>query len=539
MRFPVRLLILVLSLLTFNFSLFTFASPVSAQTPNPYTTPNTNPDVPRNLPAGRQDLHTWTQNVMIEVLAAATCQLTGIDPVNPNQPCLGVDQKTGQIGFVDPSTGSGGGGAIGVMGNLITILYTPPFRTGDYVGYLASNFGIAKPAYAQTTGFDGLSPVLKVWTAFRNIVYLLFVIVFVVIGLAIMLRVKIDPRTVMTIENQIPKLIIGLLLVTFSFAIAGLLIDLMYLSIYLAFNLLANPDFVSKTTIEKASMSQGAFQGQNPLGVMNNLVGFREIVTDASGGVKDIVQGLFSTGASISTEKGPSQGLPIISGLINIVTGVFNFVQNALGALLGWVAGTLALLIIAIAVLWAMFRLWFILLQAYVSILLDVVFAPFIIAGGLFPGSPLGFGAWLRGILSSLSVFPVTIAMFLLARIFMDAFGTQPVPGSSPFVPPLIGNPNEHKAIGSLIALGIILLTPQVLNMMRDLLKTPQFKYMGAVGQAIGVGTGAFPGVMGQGAQIGSTLFGLSHLPGVRNWPIINRISQGRAPGASAGGDHG
>ena len=83
------------------------------------------------------------------------------------------------------------------------------------------------------TGFDGLKPLLPLWTVFRNIVYILFVLVFVIIGVAIMLRLKIDPRTVMTIQNQIPKLIIGILLVTFSFSIAGFLIDIMYTSIYL------------------------------------------------------------------------------------------------------------------------------------------------------------------------------------------------------------------------------------------------------------------------------------------------------------------
>ncbi|MEX2007327.1 MAG: hypothetical protein WD992_01000, partial [Candidatus Levyibacteriota bacterium] len=35
---------------------------------NPYTEPRVNPDVPKNL-------HTWTQNVMIETMSALTCQL--------------------------------------------------------------------------------------------------------------------------------------------------------------------------------------------------------------------------------------------------------------------------------------------------------------------------------------------------------------------------------------------------------------------------------------------------------------------------------
>ena len=208
-----------------------------------YPVANTNPDVPNNL-------HNWTQNVMIEVMSALTCQLAGVDPINPKQGCLGIDSASGKIGFLpSPQTGLPAnalhrqvqaGGAIGFMGNMIATLYTPPLHTADYFRDLASNFGINKKAYAENTGgtgFQGLTPLIGIWSAFRNIVYLLLVVIFVVIGLAIMLRVKIDPRTVMSIQNQIPKIIIGILVVTFSFAIAGFLIDLMWVFIYLIFGI--------------------------------------------------------------------------------------------------------------------------------------------------------------------------------------------------------------------------------------------------------------------------------------------------------------
>jgi len=42
----------------------------------------------------------------------------------------------------------------------------------------------------------------------------------------IMLRVKISPQAVVTVQSAIPKLITTLILVTFSYAIAGLVIDL-------------------------------------------------------------------------------------------------------------------------------------------------------------------------------------------------------------------------------------------------------------------------------------------------------------------------
>src|SRR3989344_8129172 len=118
---------LIVVFLFFIFSFLIFKSPTFAQTvsipnsnlpnyqnnqTNPYAAPNTNPDVPKNL-------HTYTQSVMIEVMSALVCQLSGIDPTNVSQKCLGVDPKTGSIGFVE-----GGGGAVGFMGGMIGMLYT-------------------------------------------------------------------------------------------------------------------------------------------------------------------------------------------------------------------------------------------------------------------------------------------------------------------------------------------------------------------------------------------------------------------------------
>ena len=532
-----RHLFLVFFLFATCYLLFAIA-PVSAQTPtpNPYTVPNTNPDVPKNL-------HTHTQNIIIEIMSAATCQLTGIDPTNPNQQCLGVDQKTGKIGFVpSTSSGQGGGGAIGVMSHMISVLYTPPLHTGDYFANLAQNFGIVKPAYAQGTGFEGLKPVLGLWTAFRNIVYLIFTIVFVVIGLLIMFRVKIDPRTVMTIQNQIPKIIVGIVLVTFSYAIAGFLIDMMYASIYLIGNVTAstNKEIASDVNIT------GVIQSDNPFSAAKQTVGLENVAWQPAKTAGKFIEPLFdnqsgkiitgvigyilgtqlekiaksginvvaSTGKSIATffgvikkiqgvvEKVPFPGVQItnvlVSQLLGVTTGItsYFFAKNAAE----FVVTLIASLIIFIAILWSLFKLWFTLIYAYIYILIDVVFAPFWIAGGLIPGQPVTFGGWLRHILSFIAVFPVTIGLFLLGKVFIEAFGTTQTAGQ--FVPPLIGNPAGTNAIGAIIGLGIILLSSNVANMTTKAFNAPKID-LGRIGQAIGVGVGT-PINIGKG--IGGTI---------------------------------
>lgn len=473
-------------------------------------------------------------------MSALTCQLSGIDPINPKQPCLGIDPVTNKIGFLQKSGLPGealakSGGAIGVMGNMISMLYTPPLHTGDYFQNLASNFGIAKPAIAQQTGagFEGLRPLMGLWTAFRNVVYLVFVIVFVVIGVAIMLRIKIDPRTVMTIQNQIPKIIVGILLVTFSYAIAGFLIDMMYTSIYLVGNIITSSDSkMDQSITNKVATAPNPFAATNRsvgLGVAFNAstaVGGElkdmletpggRILTSIVGGVAGSfmlsalpgnpttgIKGFLSKpdwGKTItSLIKLPADFLPggkIVSKAIEaIVTTLPGIGIGALaGAFMGpvvisGIATLVVFLILFIAMLAALFRLWFTLLMAYIQILLDVVFAPFWIIGGIIPGSPISITGWLKDIGANLAVFPVVIAMFLLGKVFQDAIGDG---GVNNFVPPLIGDRISPEAIKGFISLGIVLITPNILNIIKTAIKAP--KVDTGLGKAIGAGAGAVGG---------------------------------------------
>ena len=542
-----RLLLVFLVLTTYYLLLTT--SPASAQT-NPYTVPNTNPDVPKNL-------HTWTQNVMIEVMSAMSCQLSGIDPTNPKTQCLGVDTKSGKIGFVQ-----GGGGAIGVAGHMIGMLYTPPLHTEDYFKYLASNFGIAKPAHAAT-GFEGLKPVQSLWVAFRNIVYLLFVIIFVVIGLAIMLRVRIDPRTVMTIQNQIPKIIIGILLVTFSFAIAGFLIDLMYVVIFLSYGLISGSKVTDVTSLNPLILqgktaigvvTSGSILGGGVFGIANTIaLDGVKIIRDSIHLSPDVGSGLgtiwnvikaFFTGANV--------GEAFTEGLANLLVDLTSIgVALRFGSQIAQIVGTwsvfgfsipintisgaaitlttfelmerllrfaipylIVFLIVFIALFFALFRLWFTLILAYVGILLDVVFAPFWIAAAILPGSPIGFSAWLRSIVANLAAFPATIIMFLLAKVFINAFGKCTLPACDPntvFVPPLIGSilgKDGTDLLGNFIGLGILLMTPNVVSMIKAALKAPSMQAGGPIGAAIAVGGGVLTGPAGALKQGFALAFG-------------------------------
>lgn len=509
-----KLKILLFCLFSLLYSLFSIQS-VSAQSynqtynqkpanQNQYITSNTNSDVTNNL-------HNYTQTIMLEVASGLSCLITGVDPANPNGKCLGFDTKTGKIGYVES-----GGGAVGAMGNMIAMLYTPPAHTGDYVVNLAQNFGITKSTFARQitfdcrdsasncqspknnngVGFQGLSPLIKIWETFRNIVYLLFVLVFIVIGVAVMLRVKIDPRTVMTIQNQIPKLIIGIILVTFSFAIAGFLIDLMWVVIYLLYGVFASistqiPGF------DIYSLNPQAIQGTSPIGAIGGLGGINNIANNGMGSIQSVISSLFdnTTGSVIAGILGGIVGTAGCSLFLGpfalgcgIVTGIIGGAIG--GSILGLLGGVIAYVIITAALLWALFRIWFTLLMAYIMILIDVVFAPFWILAGLVPGSKLSFSTWIRDMLGNLAAFPAVFIMFLLGKTFMNVFATPAAMSNGQFVPPLIGNPGDVKSFGALIGIGIILSTPGAVKMMKAAFSAPQID-LSALGQSVSAGAGA------------------------------------------------
>lgn len=390
-------------------------------------------------------------------------------------------------------------GALGAVGNMVgQLIAKPPVSTVEYVADLGSSLGVAKPAYAQTTGigWQALSPVLALWKAFRNVAYLIFVLIFIVVGFMIMFRAKINPQTVISVQAALPNLIITLILITFSYAIASLLIDLIYVLIYLGVGIFsmagvfsdggaaAKEMLFNKSLMQLAFTDSGVFLGQSA-----NSIG--DIVNSILGGSSEFVIG--ETGA----EK-------IIPGLA------------------GQAFSLLAYLIILFAVIFSMFKLLFQLLISYIGIIIGVIFAPFQILFNALPGSN-SFMNWLKTMLSNILVFPAAGLMFLLARIVVgvhsniagwsvNEWALNPSIGSSNAVfwqPPLLQTGNNANGILGLIGVGFILLTPKVVQMVKDALKVEKGKGYGgyALGQMMGVPGGVIGTPLNTAMQIGQAKY--------------------------------
>ncbi len=372
-------------------------------------------------------------------------------------------------------------GIIGQLSNTLSLAYqTPPISFTSYLADIKQNIerrSFVKPAYAQGAGygFNSLLPIIDIWRAFRNVAYFAFILVFVLYGFMIMFRMKINPQNVATFQSAIPKIVLTLILITFAYAIAGFMIDLMYLvfnlilSVFASSGMIVTDNWVNSSVIKLAS-------GQG--GILPSFI--------------------FSLVTTIFF---------VPSSLINVFTNLPGAVSFAFDVLLTYSGlGLILRLILMIAVGYSYVKLIFKLFEAYISVIVQVIFSPIILLQDVLPGSD-AFGGWLRNITANLSVFPVTMVMFLLSYIFMiqpfasqfkldlrGLTGVSPLQGADGLALPLIGTSTyigawtNSESILAVIGFFIILMASKYVDMVRDALKVPPFKYGSAISDALNYG---------------------------------------------------
>jgi len=275
-----------------------------------------------------------------------------------------------------------------------------PNRAISGINYTRSKLAsihVIPQAEAQTGfGFGALNPVQNLWRVFRDIMYGFFVIIIIVFAFMIMFRVKLNPQTVVTVQSAIPKIIITLILVTFSYAIAGLMIDLTYVAIGIIALIFTQSGFIQGLSSSQAwSLLFGLItNGPDVIGLGGLLgwfVGYLYVFALA------FFKGIFSLWS-----LGGAGGY--ILTIVLTIVGVFLIIGVFL-----WLIVTLAKVFIA-------------LIKAYLSVLISVIFSPFLIGfGAILPTG--GFSSWLKGLLSNLLIYPLTGALILISILFLTANG--------------------------------------------------------------------------------------------------------------------
>ncbi len=408
------------------------------------------------------------------------------------------------------------GSLYGQAVNWIVLPYRNPPASGLYWAYdgLQNAGFISKTHAAEGIGFASLKPIQNMWKVFRDFAYLLIVLVIMTIGFMIMFRVKINPQTVIRLENSLPRIVLALLLITFSFAIAGFLIDLMYLVIVVAISAIAQVNIGRLTPADIPSLQNkyiGAgmfqlwpFEGDpfqvglalvNVLpgivrGIFKGLIAFvvaraitHVINTPDTGLSPAKMLGAFKNqgagGGFNLSFLGGAEGSVNFGNLIDIPITVIDLILFL--GFFTYAAGILVGLIFALTLFALLFRLLFVVFSAYIKILLLVIFSPLIFLIGAIPGRNM-VSWWFKNILAELSTFPIIIVIMLIGY----AITNSPLADGRFFKPPfLYGIDPESLAV--LIGMGVVLMLPNLLKKIKEVV-------FGIKGQGLGISAGLFFG---------------------------------------------
>ncbi len=355
-------------------------------------------------------------------------------------------------------------GLIGFATNMMGQTYAnPPASAVGYFASLGRDAHIIPQTYAQGTpqqGFNSISSLQQFWIVTRNVAYVLYIPIFMFIGISIMFRTKINGQAYASIQAAIPKIILSLILVTFSFAIAGFLIDVMNVAMGLVANFFIKAGFINDSII---SGSDNIFN-QNIFPFVSDKLGVSGLANVPAEAIGDIVKKLFD-------------GIPL-----------FNQIFGNIGKLA-------VQFILMIAIIYVLFKTLLTMIQAYISIVAFIILGPILIVFDAIPGRS-GFGFWFKYLLSNLAVFPAVLALLLFAAVVGGS--TDATSGaSSPlqytanpqtaWMPPFLGAfaGNTPATFRAFVAFGAILMMPGMLSQVQKFFKTevnlgPLFQPIGA-----------------------------------------------------------
>jgi hypothetical protein len=219
----------------------------------------------------------------------------------------------------------------------------------------------------------GLEPI---WEMFRDIAYAGFVMVLVVAGFMIIFRSKIGGQVTVGIMNTIPGVILGLILVTFSFSIVGFIVDLARLFSFLLVKLM-------ETSLQ--SSAGGNFS----------------VVT--------LPNSPFVLAFHAFTAVPVGRATPYIGALAPILMffGPLSIIS---------LIGALVILVVGLAALFASIKIYTMLVTTYVKLVIDLIFGPMFILMGSLPGKQSAIWGWLKRVGANALVFPVTVFAINLIR---------------------------------------------------------------------------------------------------------------------------
>ncbi len=398
------------------------------------------------------------------------------------------------------------GSILGFLSSAIAAPYAaPPASSIAWAQQGLESIGFVPKSYASTgLGFASLQGYMGIWKLFRDVAYLVLVLVMVAIGFMIMFRVNVGGQTVVNIESALPRIIIAMLLITLSFPIAGFLIDMMYAVISICVGLLydagfeatarnlSNTPISSKEALNKyitADFFNLWPEGANPFNVGTSLYKLTPLWVQTSlqfailplatgygatllKPVKEVVSSFFGQGAAGFTLG----NLPNIfyAGLLIIIVYVISY----------WAPTIILGLILTLTILVLIFRIFFMLLESYIKVLLYTLFSPIILMFSAIPGNG-SIGWWFKNMIGELVAFPTVIVILLVGNAinktnvldidnpFLHMLNYAGATNSGGFehafrLPFLYGFQNDDFNL--IVSFGLLLMIPDIIKLMKGII---------------------------------------------------------------------
>ena len=358
----------------------------------------------------------------------------------------------------------------------------------------------------------------KIWETSRNIAYLGYVVIIIVVGFMIMFRKNLPGQVVVSLGNTIPQIILGLILVTFSFAIVGIIMD------------------VGKTSMKvMGSMFVSAYKEENSTVTEEDLVEIGDVgsltdkalITAKQDGFivsnlrklpligNNLANSYSGTAGTVRKIVGQSVGIYAITALIDeVVKRVHNmhFDVNILGVDLVLDIGaetikgiiTLPLntikvglttflirnILLLLVCLYASFKLFITMLMTYLKLFINVIFGPIQIMLGSLPGNFSSTTKWFKSVIANVFTFA---GIYLVINVF--AFISSAVdPSQFNF----FGNkgvfwPDWLVSLEGVILIAGYLFASNMPTIIGGALKIEQSKEMSMVGQSVQKAAGKIP----------------------------------------------
>lgn len=360
----------------------------------------------------------------------------------------------------------------------------------EYNKVVGNNYAFAQTPnqssfYSPGSGFSLLQPVAGFWAISRNVAYVFFIVIIMIIGVLIVLRRNVDGQTPITLFNAIPNLILSLVLITFSYPICAIFVDIIPVGTNLVQSiLLASPGAPGYNTIwndPQSNPSRNVLQPDDPeMGVWQ----------------------VFNT-AKIQLCAPNQTGQCNLSVLIPENLGVGNPAASIVSVILQGVEGvgllnSLVNIVIGFATFSASIKLFMTLIKSYVTLTLSPIVAPWYFFIAALPSNTTAtIWDFLKVNLSASLTFVSVYAVLLFIIVFYTIDATS----SLSWTPPLIGYDSNFAVntglVKAVVCFGLFLVTPTIPEFIDKLIGVPDSSVFGqalgsslsnAGGQVVGLG---------------------------------------------------